>query len=165
MCEIICDPYYASRLISNALFEKRSITINNHYITMPSVAVVKACVERNCITWLHSLFYFQEQLWPIALVAYGSGKRMVTGTRAGSRIKKKMKWRFLPHHKSQRRDIWCTNSPVVSYFNPKFVDRSVPYETKQWHVKFRRCFGNIPLAECNVSVPNVRSSGTEPKLR
>ena len=99
-----------------------------------------------------------------SLVAYGSGKRMVTGTRAGSRIQtRNFKRRFLPHHKSQRRDIWCTNSPVVSCFNPKFVDRSVPYEAKQRRVKFRRCFGNIPLAECNVSVPNVRSSGTEPK--
>ena len=100
----------------------------------------------------------------LTLVAYGSGKRMVTGTRAGSRIQtRNFKRRFLPHHKSQRRDIWCTNSPVVSCFNPKFVDRSVPYEAKQRRVKFRRCFGNIPLAECNVSVPNVRSSGTEPK--
>ena len=42
-------------------------------------------------------------------------------------------------------------------------NRSVPYEVKQRRVKFRRCFGNIPLAEYNVSVPNVRSSGTEPK--
>ena len=100
----------------------------------------------------------------LSLVAYGSGKRMVTGTRAGSRIQtRNFKRRFLPHHKSQRGDIWCTNSPVVSCFNPKFVDRSVPYEAKQRRVKFRRCFGNIPLAECNVSVPNVRSSGTEPK--
>ena len=100
----------------------------------------------------------------LSLVAYGSGKRMVTGTRAGSRIQtRNFKRRFLPHHKSQRRDIWCTNSPVVSCFNPKFVDRSVPYEAKQRRVKFRRCFGNIPLAECNVSLPNVRSSGTEPK--
>ena len=99
-----------------------------------------------------------------SLVAYGSGNRMVTGTRAGSRIKtRNFKRRFLPHHKSQRRDIWCTNSPVVSCFNPKFVDRSVPYEANQRRVKFRRCFGNIPLAECNVSVPNVRNSGTEPK--
>ena len=99
-----------------------------------------------------------------ALVAYGSSKRMVTGTRAGSRIKtRNFKQRFLPHHKSQRRDIWCTNSPVVPCFNPKFVDRSVPYEAKQRRVKFRWCFDNIPLAECNVSVPNVRSSGTEPK--
>ena len=73
------------------------------------------------------------------------------------------KRRFLPHHMSQRRDIWCTNSPVLSWFDPKFVDRSVPYEAKQRRVKFRRCFGNIPLAECNVSVPNVWSSGTEPK--
>ena len=106
----------------------------------------------------------QCHMVPISLVAYGSGKRMVTGTRAGSRIQtRNFKWRFLPHHKSKRRDIWCTNSPVVSCFNPKFVDRSVPYEAKQRRVKFRRCFGNIPLTECNVSVPNVRSSGTEPK--
>ena len=99
-----------------------------------------------------------------SLVAYGSGKRMVTGTRAGSRIKtRNFKQRCLPHHRLQRRDIWCTNSPVVSCFNPKFVDRSLPYEAKQRRMKFRRCFGNIPLAECNVSVPNVRSSGTEPK--
>ena len=35
-----------------------------------------------------------------SLVAYRSGKRMVTGTRAGSRIKtKNFKRRFLPHHK------------------------------------------------------------------
>ena len=82
---------------------------------------------------------------PRALVAYGSGKRMVTGTRAGSRIKtRNFKRRFLPHHKSQRRDIWCTNSPVLSCFNPEFVDRSMPYEAKQRCVKFRRCFGNIP---------------------
>ena len=68
------------------------------------------------------------------------------------------KRRFLPHHKSQCCDIWRTNSPVVSCFNPNFVDRSVPYEAKQRRVKFRRFFGNIPpLAECNVSVPNVRS--------
>ena len=100
----------------------------------------------------------------ISLVAYGSGKRMVTGTRAESRIKtRNFKRRFLPYHMSQRRDILCTNSPVVSRFNPKFVDRSVPFEAKQQRVKFRRCFGNIPLAECNVSVPNVRSSGIEPK--
>ena len=79
-----------------------------------------------------------------SLVAYGSGKRMVTGTRAGSRIKtKNFKRRFLPHHKSQRRDIWCTISPIASCFNPKFVDRSVPYEAKHRHVKFRRCFGYI----------------------
>ena len=79
------------------------------------------------------------------LVAYGSGKRMVTGTRAGSRIKtENFKRRFLPNHMSQRRDIWYTNSPVVSCFNPKFVDLSVPYEEKQRRVKFRRCFGNIP---------------------
>ena len=80
-----------------------------------------------------------------SLVAYGSGKRMVTGTRAGSRIKtRNFKPRFLPHHKSQRHDIWCTNSPAVSCFNPKFVDRCLPYEAKQRRVKFRRCFGNIP---------------------
>ena len=98
------------------------------------------------------------------LVAYCSGKRMVTGTRTGSRMKTiNFKQRFLPHHKSQRRDILCTNSPVVSCFNPEFVDRSVPYEPKQRRVKFWRCFGNILLAECDVSVPNVRSSGTEPK--
>ena len=99
-----------------------------------------------------------------SLVAYGSGKRMVTGTRAGSRIKtRNFKRRFLPHHKSQRRNIWCTNSPVISCFSPKFVDRSVPYEANQRRVKFRRCFGNIPLAEYYVSVMNVRSSRTEPK--
>ena len=110
---------------------------------------------RQCHLMIRSFLY--------TLVAYSSGKRMVTGTRAGSRIKtRNFKRRFLPHHKSQRRDIWCTNRPVVSCFNPKFVDRSVPYEAKQRRVKFRRCFGNIPLAECNVSVPNVRSSGTEP---
>ena len=99
-----------------------------------------------------------------SLVAYGSGKRMVTGTRAGSRIKtENFKRRFLPNHKSQRRDIWCTYSPVVSYFNPKFVDRSVPYEAKQRRVTFRRCFGNIPLADAmfryrtaEVPVPNQK---------
>ena len=80
-----------------------------------------------------------------SLVAYGSGKRMVTGTRAGSRIKtRNFKRRFLPHHKSQRHDIWCTNSPVVSSLNAKFVERSVPYEAKQRRVTFWRCFGNIP---------------------
>ena len=63
----------------------------------------------------------------------------------------------------QRRDIWYTNSPVVSCFNPKFVDLSVPYEEKQRRVKFRRCFGNIPIAAGNVSVTNIESSGTEPK--
>ena len=84
-------------------------------------------------------------LTPGSLVAYGSGKRMVTGTRAGSRIKtRNFIRRFLPHHKSQRRDIWRTSGPVVSCFNPKFVDRSVPYEATQRRVKFRRCFGNIP---------------------
>ena len=78
------------------------------------------------------------------LVAYGSGKRMVTGSRAGSRIQtKNFKRRFLARHMSQRRDIWCTNSPVIACFNPKFVDRSVPYEAKQRRVKFRRSFGNI----------------------
>ena len=82
---------------------------------------------------------------PRSLVAYGSGKRMVTGTRAGSRIKtRNFKRRFLPHHKSQRCDIWCTSGPVVSCFSPNFVDQSVPYEVKQRCVKFRRCFGNIP---------------------
>ena len=64
---------------------------------------------------------------------------------------------------SQRRDIWYTDSPVVSCFNPKFVDLSVPYEEKQRRVKFRRCFGNIPIAAGNVSVTNIESSGTEPK--
>ena len=39
------------------------------------------------------------------------------GTCAGPRIKTKyFKRRCLPHHKSQRRDIWSTNSPVVSCF-------------------------------------------------
>ena len=80
-----------------------------------------------------------------SLVAYGSGKRMVTATRAWSRIKtKNFKRRLLPHHMSQRRDIWCTNSPIISCFNPKFVDLSVPYEAKQRRVNFRRSFGNIP---------------------
>ena len=98
------------------------------------------------------------------LVAYGSGKRMVTGTRAGSRIKTgNFKRRLLPHHMSQRCDIWFTNSPAISCFNPRFVDRSVPYEAKQRRVKFWRCFGNIPLAADNVSVTNIGSSGTEPK--
>ena len=60
-------------------------------------------------------------------------------------------------------DIWCTNSPVIACFKPKFVDRSVPYEAKQRRVKCRRCFGNIPLAAGNVSVTNIGSSGTEPK--
>ena len=89
---------------------------------------------------------------------------MVTGTRTGSRIKtENFKRRLLPHHKSQRRDIWCTNSPVISSFNPRFLDRSVPFEAKQRRVKFRRCFGNIPHAAGNVSVTNIGSSGTEPK--
>ena len=99
-----------------------------------------------------------------SLVAYGSGKRMVTGTRAGSRIKtENFKRRLLPHHMSQRRDIWFTNSPAISCFNPRFVDRSVQYEAKQRRVNFRRCFGNIPLAAGNVSVTNIGSSRTEPK--
>ena len=86
-------------------------------------------------------------------------------TRAGSQIKtKNFKRRLLPHHISQRCDIWCTNSPIMSCFNPKFVDRSVPHEAKQRHVKFRRCFGNIPLAAGNVSVTRIASSGTEPKV-
>ena len=89
---------------------------------------------------------------------------MVTGTRAGSRIKTEnfKRW-LLPHHMSQRRDIRCTNSPVISCINPRFVDRSVPYEAKERRVKFWRCFGNIPLAAGNVSVTNIGSSGTEPK--
>ena len=92
-----------------------------------------------------------------ALVAYGSGKRMVTGTRAGSRIKtENFKRRLLPYHTSQRRDIWCKNSPATSCFNPRFVDRSVPCEAKQRRVKFQRCFGNIPLAAGNVSVMNIQ---------
>ena len=102
--------------------------------------------------------------WWYSLVAYGSGKRMVTGTRAGSRIKtENFKRRLLSHHMSQRRDIWCTNSPVISCFNSRFVDRFVLYEAKQRRVKFRRCFGNIPLAAGNVSVTNIGSSGTEQK--
>ena len=67
------------------------------------------------------------------------------------------------YHTTCRRDIWCTNSSVISCFNPRFVDRSVPYEAKQRRVKFRRCFGTIPLAAGNVSVTNIGSSGTEPK--
>ena len=48
----------------------------------------------------------QEYNLHVLLVAYGSGKRVVTGTRAGSRIKtRNFKRRFLPHHKSPRRDI------------------------------------------------------------
>ena len=89
-----------------------------------------------------------------SLVAYSSGKRMVTGTRAWSRIKtKNFKRRLLPHHMSQRRDIWCTNRPIISCFNPKFVDLSVPYGAKQRRVNFRRSsatyrrsFGNHTLA-------------------
>ena len=106
----------------------------------------------------------QAKMQHISLIAYGSGKRMVTGTRTGSGIKtENFKRRLLPHHMSQRRDIWCTNSPVISCFNHRFVDRSVPYEAKQRRVKFRRGFGNIPLAAGNVSVTNIGSSGTEPK--
>ena len=91
-------------------------------------------------------FIHRSMSWPqCPLVAYGSGKRMVTGTRAGSRIKtRNFKQRFLPHHKSQRCNIWCTRGPIVSCFSPNFVDRSVSYEAKQRRVKFRRCFGNIP---------------------
>ena len=71
-----------------------------------------------------------------SLVTYGSGKRMVTGTCAGSRMKtKNFKRRFLAHHKWQRRDIWCTSRPVISCY---FVDRSVPYDAKERRVKFRR---------------------------
>ena len=89
---------------------------------------------------------------------------MVTGSLAGSRIKtKNFKRRLLPHHILQRRDIWCTNSPVIYCFNPKFVDRSVPYEAKQRRVNFRRCFGNTPRAADNVSVTNIGGFGTEPK--
>ena len=58
--------------------------------------------------------------------------------------KQKIKRRLLPHHMSQRRDIWCTNCLDIYCFNPKFVARSAPYETKQRRVKFRRSFGNIP---------------------
>ena len=90
---------------------------------------------------------------PVTLVAYGSGKRMVTGSRAGSRIKtRNLKRRFLPHHKSQRCDIWCTRGPVVSCFSPNFVDWSVPYERSSgvWNfgdvsVTYRRSFGNHTL--------------------
>ena len=89
---------------------------------------------------------------------------MVTGTRAGLRMKTKIfKRRYLPHHKSQRRDIRCIKRPVIFCFAPNFVDRSVLYDAKERRVKFRRSFGNIRLAECNVSVPNVRSFGTKPK--
>ena len=81
----------------------------------------------------------------LALVTYSFGKRIVPWTRAGSRMKtKNFKRRFLPHHKSQRRDIWCTSRPVVFCFNPNFVDRSVLHEAKERRVKYRRCFGNIP---------------------
>ena len=134
------------------------------YLWMPSVAVAKRDrpVHRQSAAAL-AVMLLLLGLWP--LVAYGSGKRMVTGTRAGSQIKtKNFKRQLLPHHMSQRRDIWCTNSPIISCFNLKFVDRSVPHEAKQWHVKFRRCFGNIPLAAGNVSVTNIGSSGTEPKV-
>ena len=96
--------------------------------------------QEMCTHLYRALFYI-----PSSLVAYGSGKRMVTGTRAGSRIKtRNFKRRFLPHNKSQRCDIWCTRGPVVSRFSPNFVDQSVPYEEKQRRVKFWRCFGNIP---------------------
>ena len=75
-----------------------------------------------------------------SLVAYGFGKRMVTGTRAGSRIKtKNFKQRFLPHHKSQRCGIWYTGGPVVSCVSPNFVDRYMPHEAMEalmGHVKF-----------------------------
>ena len=112
----------------------------------------------------HNIELVKSLSGTFSLVAYGSGKRVVTGTRAGSRIKtENFKRRFLPNHMSQRRDITYTNSPVVSGFNPKFVDLSVPYEEKQWRVKFRRCFGNIPIAAGNVSVTNIESSGNEPK--
>ena len=95
------------------------------------------------------------------MVTYGSGKRVVSGTRAGSRMKKNnFKRRFLPHHSSQCRDIWFTDMHV---FDPHFVHQSVLLETKGRRVEFRRSFGNIPLAEGNVLVPNVRSSGTKPK--
>ena len=76
---------------------------------------------------------------------------------------KNFKRRFLTHHKSQCRDIWCTSRPVIFCFALNFVDQCVPYDAKERRVKFRRSFGNIPLAECNVSVPNVKSSSTEPK--
>ena len=104
-----------------------------------------------------------------SLVTYGSGKRMVTGTRTGSRMKtKNFKRRYRPHHKSQHCDIWCTSRPVISCFDPNAVDRSVPYEAQERRVKFRRSFGNIPLEESNVSVTNIKSSGNilpEPWVR
>ena len=112
---------------------------------------ILACWERrSSIKWISDLsvknaIRTQRQLVAMSLVAYGSGKRMGTGTRAGSRIKtENFKRQLLPHHMSQRRDIWCTNSPVISCFNYKFVDRSVPYKAKQRRLKFRRSFGNIP---------------------
>ena len=55
----------------------------------------------------------------------------------------------------------CSSAAIC--FSPNFVDWSVPYEAKQRRVKFWLYFGNIPLVECNVSVPKVRSSGTELK--
>ena len=102
-------------------------------------------------------------------ITYGSGKRMVTGTRTGSRMKtKNFKRRYRPYHKSQHCDTWCISRPVISCFDPNFVDRSVPYEAQEWRVKFRRSFGNIPLEESYVSATNIKSSGNilpEPWVR
>ena len=54
-----------------------------------------------------------------------------------------LKWYWVTPAKSRSTSSSATQHvPLIS----KCVDRSVTYETKQRRVKFRRCFGNIPLA-------------------
>ena len=77
-----------------------------------------------------------------------------------NRAKSFLKWYWVTPTNSRSTSSSATQHvPLIS----KCVDRSVTYEAKQRRVKFRRCFGNIPLAGGNVSVTNIRNSGNEPK--
>ena len=89
----------------------------------------------------------EDGRWRGSLVTYATVPVSVwlpEPARDRGRKQKTFKRRFLPHHKSQRCDIWCTGRPVVSCFNPNFVDRYMPHEAKEGRVKFRRSFGNRP---------------------
>ena len=111
--------------------------------------------ERQFVPWDH-----------IALVAYGSGKRMVTGTRAGSRIKtRNFKQRFLPHHTSRSAAIFGVQggrSYLVLALTLWIGLCPMKRSSGVWNfgdvsVTYRRSFGNHTLAGPYVPVTYYRN--------
>ena len=102
-------------------------------------------------------------------ISYGSGQRMITGTCAGSRIKtnKKSKRTILPHHKSQRCEIWCVHAGL-SYLALTLTSWTDLCPIKgssgelnfcEVSIKHRRSFGNHIAVKMQVFLKNGQFEG------